>query len=235
MKNTFDRDWLEDYKINPKRDNTIYKNYQNPSMTNWERQMGGLSSAQKGRYDQFLNTIPDELKGLSAKEMQNYLQGVDEKQKGLAQERAGYDAQIQKLKQQQEAKRLAEIEARDMLRPYRSHTRGINGGPTLTAKYTDNDYLVPFNILLKRITGVSDQIYAKYYRGHGRGEDPYRPYAFTEHKEFNPYAYYLAPSGTANLRVPQQVLEEIATQRGKKYDPTSRDTYHYRWLPPKNI
>src|SRR3954470_9244141 len=97
MKNTFDRDWLEDYKINPKGDNTIYKNYQNPSMTNWERQMGGLSSAQKGRYDQFLNTIPDELKGLSAKEMQNYLQGVDEKQKGLAQERAGYDAQIQKI------------------------------------------------------------------------------------------------------------------------------------------
>lgn len=104
MKNIFNREWLENYKTIPKRDNTIYKNYQNPGMTNWDRQFGSLSPTQKGRYQGFLNTIPDELKGLSAAEMQKYLQGVDEKQAALAQERAGYDAQIQNIRNQQAQK-----------------------------------------------------------------------------------------------------------------------------------
>jgi flagellar biosynthesis chaperone FliJ len=89
MKNDYDRNWLENYKVIPKTDNAIYKNYQNPAMNSWDRQMASLSPAQKNRYNQFLNTIPSELQGLSAANMQKYLQDVDEKQNALAHERAG--------------------------------------------------------------------------------------------------------------------------------------------------
>ncbi len=106
MKNYYDRNWLENYKVIPKTDNTIYKNYQNPAMNSWDRQMASLSPAQKNRYNQFLNTIPSELQGLSAANMQKYLQDVDEKQNALAHERAGYESQIKKI-QNDEAQRNA--------------------------------------------------------------------------------------------------------------------------------
>lgn len=106
MKNDYDRNWLENYKVIPKTDNAIYKNYQNPAMNSWDRQMASLSPAQKNRYNQFLNTIPSELQGLSAANMQKYLQDVDEKQNALAHERAGYESQIKKI-QNDEAQRNA--------------------------------------------------------------------------------------------------------------------------------
>ncbi len=108
MKNTFNRDWLESYKTNPKKDNIIYKNYQNPSLSKWDTQMGSLSPTQKERYSQFLNTIPDELKGLSAGEMQKYLQDINEKQGTLDKEKSGYDQQIKNIKAQHEARKQAE-------------------------------------------------------------------------------------------------------------------------------
>jgi hypothetical protein len=107
MKNDYDRNWLENYKVIPKTDNAIYKNYQNPAMNSWDRQMASLSPAQKNRYNQFLNTIPSELQGLSAANMQKYLQDVDEKQNALAHERAGYESQIKKI-QNDEAQRNAQ-------------------------------------------------------------------------------------------------------------------------------
>lgn len=104
MKTDYNRDWLQNYRTNPKDDKAIYKNYQNPSMTQWDVQMGSLSPAQKEKYEQFTNTIPDEVKGLSAVEMQRYMQNLDGKQQSLAKERAGYDTQIQSIKAQQQAR-----------------------------------------------------------------------------------------------------------------------------------
>lgn len=108
MKNNYSREWLENYKTIPKRDNAIYKNYQNPGMSTWDRQMASLSAAQRNRYNEFLNTIPNELQGLSAAEMQKYLQEINQKQNALTQEKAGYENQIQNIKNQ-EAQRQAQL------------------------------------------------------------------------------------------------------------------------------
>lgn len=110
MKNNYSREWLENYKTIPKRDNAIYKNYQNPGMSTWDRQMASLSSAQRNRYNEFLNTIPNELQGLSAAEMQKYLQEINQKQNALTQEKAGYENQVQNIKNQ-EAQRQAQLRA----------------------------------------------------------------------------------------------------------------------------
>jgi hypothetical protein len=111
MKTNYNRDWLQNYRTNPKTDTAIYKNYQNPSMTQWDQQMASLSPAQKGNYEKFINTIPDEVKGLSAIEMQRYMQNLNEKQQGLSKERAGYDTQIQNIKAQEQARIRAQQEA----------------------------------------------------------------------------------------------------------------------------
>lgn len=100
-----DRDWLASYKTNPKEDRSIYKNYQNPSSTQWEREMGSLSPAQKERYEGFLKTIPDELRGLSALEMQKYLQNVQQRQGLLDQEKESYYKQKKAIQTTQSVQR----------------------------------------------------------------------------------------------------------------------------------
>ena len=114
MKTNYNRDWLNTYRTNLKTDNSIYKNYQNPSMTKWDTQMGGLSPAQKERYEQFINTIPDEVRGLSAPEMQRYLQNVNEKQEVLGKERAAYNTQIQNIAKQRQEGRRAQLRAQNL-------------------------------------------------------------------------------------------------------------------------
>lgn len=170
MKNDYDRNWLENYKVIPKTDNAIYKNYQNPAMNSWDRQMASLSPAQKNRYNQFLNTIPSELQGLSAANMQKYLQSVDEKQNALAHERAGYESQIKKI-QNDEAKRQAQLQmARDLSRPIEWRGKGISGGPKI-AYFTDDNSIVPFETILQKMNsfgGYSQHFYQGVYNGYGK-------------------------------------------------------------------
>lgn len=138
MKNNYSREWLENYKTIPKRDNAIYKNYQNPGMSTWDRQMASLSAAQRNRYNEFLNTIPNELQGLSAAEMQKYLQEINQKQNALTQEKASYENQVQNIKNQ-EAQRQAQLRAKPEMSQwmkdkllnakYSSETNGWGFGP----------------------------------------------------------------------------------------------------------
>lgn len=245
MKNIFNREWLENYKTIPKRDNAIYKNYQNPGMTNWDRQFGSLSPAQKGRYQGFLNTIPDEVKGLSAAEMQKYLQGVDEKQNALAQERAGYEGQIQNIKNQ-EAQRLAQAEEeRNMRRRVSIPMNGMNGSFVKRALYADTNELLPFNLLLKKMQhgeiNNSLEDYAGFYYGYGKSEDPRRPYhIYPDSKSLGGYnaAYIIGPGNSYTPRVgeivPKNIMEQVAQERyGEKFTPSSWRKYY--WNPPKNL
>jgi hypothetical protein len=211
MKNNYSRDWLENYKLIPKRDNMIYKNYQNPGMTNWDREMGSLSPAQKGRYDEFLNTVPNELKGLSAVGMQKYLQTVDEKQNTLAHERAGYESQIQNIKNQEERY--------NMQRPFSSYGNNISGHARW-ATYNDNNQLVPLDILYKRMPRESIEMYARYYHGHGKGNDPYRPFKPINDRGVDRYVY----EGPNGHEVPASVINEMR-ESYKKQNPNSN------WFP----
>jgi hypothetical protein len=150
MKTNYNRDWLESYKTNPRKDNSIYKNYQNPSMTKWDTQMGTLSPAQKGRYEQFINTIPDEVRGLSAPDMQRYLQGVNEKQETLGKERAGYDNQIQNIKNQEQARINAQTQQQEVikqtqLRERQLRERQLKYKNELTGWYKKYDHASSFN------------------------------------------------------------------------------------------
>lgn len=204
MKNDYNREWLENYKTIPKRDNAIYKNYQNPGMSTWDRQMASLSSAQRNRYNEFLNTIPNELKGLSAAEMQKYLQGVDEKQNALAHERASYESQIQNIKNQ-EAKRQAQLQmARDLSRPMQWRMNGPSGSPPL-AYFTDNNTLIPFETILQKMKsgGYDQSWYEKVYKGYGRTQDPYRPFIGTSQG-----FHYLVNSSP----VPNSVIEKYKSK-----------------------
>ena len=202
MKDVFNREWLENYKTIPKRDNAIYKNYQNPGMTNWDRQFGSLSPAQKERYQGFLNTIPNEIRGISAAEMQKYLQGVEEKQNALAQERAGYEGQIHAIRNQ-EAQRQAQLETQ---RPYKMSSNFTGGNPV--GYYQDTNKLMPFNSLVKRLIDsgqFKDQSYMnKVYRGYSRTQDPYRPFVDTGNGKF----VYLLNSET----VPSSVIEKYKSK-----------------------
>lgn len=252
MKNMFNREWLENYKIIPKKDNTIYKNYQNPGMSAWDRQFGSLSPAQKGRYNEFLNTIPDELKGLSAAEMQKYLQGVDEKQKALAQERAGYEGQIQNIRNQEaqklaaEAQRQAQLraqqeEAKNLTRPMTTHMGGFSGSFSKQARYTDNGQVIPFNILLKKLARgegyPSLEGYAGYYYGHEKSDDPRRPYEYYHNPKSNGWqARYKAPSRQSQ-EVPMHILEQIALEKDKNFNLNAgRSIYNFpHWTPPNDV
>jgi hypothetical protein len=229
MKNNYSREWLENYKTIPKRDNAIYKNYQNPGMSSWDRQMASLSSAQKNRYNEFLNTIPNELQGLSAAEMQKYLQETNQKQNALTQEKATYENQIQNLKNQQESRRLAELETIQMKRPYYAAAGNLTGGFARQAKYTDTHAQVPFNLLLKtmRNQGVSDpKEYARYYHGHGKTNDPYRPFEMRQGSNYNLIPAYINP-GNRFEQVPPSIFEKYLQERNLK---TFRS-----WEPPNNI
>ncbi len=102
MSKNINRDWLQSYKNNPKTDNIIYKDYQNPSMSKWETQFSSLSNAQRQQYNQLINNIPDEIKGLSAIEMNKYLKGVDDKQNILNTKKNEYVQKTNILKNTQQ-------------------------------------------------------------------------------------------------------------------------------------
>ena len=171
--------------------------------------MGSLSPAQRGRYGEFLNTIPNELKGLSAVAMQKYLQDLDAKQNNLAKERAGYDTQIQNIKQAELKAKQAELEAKQMARPIQ--VSGNSVGQNSLGCYSDGDReILPFPIIIKKLYAQNAplQSYIPFYRGYGMDKDPYRPFEYSPSR--NPPGLYYLDNPEA---VPNSVLEKFNKPR----------------------
>ncbi len=78
MKNTLDRNWLEQYKTNPRGNNILYKNYYNPNTmavpqisaesTNKGVSEGYFEGMNEARQS-MLNSIPEELRNLPQDEL----------------------------------------------------------------------------------------------------------------------------------------------------------------------
>jgi hypothetical protein len=188
-------------------------------MNSWDRQMASLSPAQKNRYNQFLNTIPSELQGLSAANMQKYLQGVDEKQNALAHERAGYESQIKKIQNDETQRQAQLLEAKEMQRPWQWASSGFTAGHRWGRYKDGSQNTIPFNLFIKKLTNRnSPDFHPQYsdpefmrmvYRGYGRLEDPYRPFKWYP----NGFHYLMGPTPHTNtLPVPDSVIEKYKSK-----------------------